>query len=56
MIDHFSRTGYYLFKEDISKKKMNQIWNLIEYASTNRLRDIPFNIKNNDIKNRLNIN
>lgn len=56
MIDHFSRNGYYLFREDITTTKMNQICQLITSGSLNRLKDINIELKNNDIKNRLTVN
>jgi hypothetical protein len=56
LIEHFCRTGYYIFKEDVSRTKMNQICQLITFGSTNRLKDIPINLNNNDIKSRLLVN
>lgn len=56
MMDQFSRNGYYLFREDITKVKMNQICQLITTGSTNRLKDIDIDLKNNDIKVRLQVN
>lgn len=56
MIEQFSRSGYYLFREDVSKPKMNQICQLITSGSLNRLKDISIELKNNDIKNRLTVN
>lgn len=35
---------------------MNQICQLITAGSTNRLKDLPFDVKNNDVRNRLNVN
>jgi hypothetical protein len=56
LMDHFSRTGSYIFKEDVSKTKMNQICQLITSGSMNRLKDIPINLNNNEIKARLMVN
>ena len=55
-MDQFSRSGYYLFREDIKKVKMNQICQLITTGSTNRLKDIDIDLKNNDVKVRLTVN
>ncbi len=56
MIDNFSKNGYYIIREDISRKKMNQICQLITSGSMNRLKDVDIDLKNNDIKNRLTFN
>lgn len=39
-MDQFSRNGYYVFREDLSRVKMNQICQLITSGSTNKLKDI----------------
>lgn len=56
MIDNFARTGYYLFREDISLTRMNQICQLVTAGSSNRLKDITIDLKNNDVRNRLTVN
>ena len=56
MIDSFSRNGYHILREDISREKMNQICQLITSGSMNRLKDIPVDLKNNDIKVKLSMN
>jgi hypothetical protein len=55
-MDQFSRNGYYVFREDVARVKMNQICQLITSGSTNKLKDIDIDLKNNDIKNRLVVN
>ena len=56
MIDNFTRNGCYVFREDVSRAKMNQICQLITTGSMNRLRDIEIDLKNNDLKARLLLN
>lgn len=56
MIDYFSKTGFYVFREGVSQSKMHQICQLISSGSMNRLRDVQLNIKNNDLKTRLSFN
>jgi len=55
-MDQFSRNGYYIFREDITKVKMSQICQLITTGASNRLKDISIDLKNNDIKARLIVN
>ena len=56
MIDNFSRNGCYVLREDVSRARMNQLCQLITSGSMNKLKDIPVDLKNNDIKNRLVVN
>jgi hypothetical protein len=43
-------------REDVSRSKMNQICQLIVSGSSNHLKDIEIDLKNNDVKTRLLIN
>jgi hypothetical protein len=56
MIDNFSRNGCYVLREDVSRVRMNQLCQLITAGSMNKLKDVPIDLKNNDVKNRLLIN
>lgn len=56
MIDNFSRNGCYVLREDVNRNRMNQLCQLVIAGSMNKLKDIPFDLKNSDIKNRLTIN
>lgn len=46
LIDSFSRNGFHLFREDLSRTRMNQLCQLLTAAGSNRLKDIPLELKN----------
>jgi hypothetical protein len=56
LLENFSRCGYYLFKEDVTRTKMNQICQFITAGAANRLKDIPVPITNNEIAARFTVN
>lgn len=56
MIDSFSRVGFYLFREEVTLKKLNQLCQLITYGGSNKLKDIPLEFKNNELKAKVNPN
>ena len=56
LIEQFSRSGYILFKEEISRERMGQICQIITLGSTNRLKDIQLNLKNLYSEKRLSVN
>lgn len=55
-MDSFTRNGYSIFKEDVPRTRMNQLCQLLTVGSSNRLKDIPLDLKNGEIKGRLMVN
>lgn len=53
LIENFSRSGYFLFREDVPRARMSQICQLLTAGSSNRLKDIPLELKNGELKGRL---
>jgi hypothetical protein len=56
LMEGFTRTGYCLFKEEVPRTRMNQLCQLVTAGSANRLKDIPLELKNGDLKARLLVN